>query len=194
VKAFVASARVLLFFTLLCGVAYPLLITAVAQAGFARQANGSLVVVDGKALGSELIGQQFDKPEYFWGRLSATTPPYNAAASSGSNLGPTNPALMDEIGGRVKALHDADPGQERPVPTDLATSSASGLDPHISVAAAGYQVARVAQARHLSEDQVRAVVKENTSTRQLGVLGEPVVNVLRLNLALDRLNASSKKN
>lgn len=193
-KAFVTSARVLLFFTLLCGVAYPLLITGIAQTGFARQANGSLIVVDGKAHGSELIGQQFDKPEYFWGRLSATTPPYNAAASSGSNLGPTNPALLDEIGGRVKALHDSDPANNQPVPTDLATSSASGLDPHISVAAAEYQVARVAQARHLSEDQVREVVKESSSTRQLGVLGEPVVNVLRLNLALDRLNASSKKN
>lgn len=193
-KAFVTSARVLLFFTLLCGVAYPLLITGIAQTGFARQANGSLIVVDGKAHGSELIGQQFDKPEYFWGRLSATTPPYNAAASSGSNLGPTNPALLDEIGGRVKSLHDSDPANNQPVPTDLATSSASGLDPHISVAAAEYQVARVAQARHLSEDQVREVVKESSSTRQLGVLGEPVVNVLRLNLALDRLNASSKKN
>ncbi|MBS1708565.1 MAG: potassium-transporting ATPase subunit KdpC [Armatimonadetes bacterium] len=193
-KPFITSARVLLFFTLLCGVACPLLITAVAQAGFARQANGSLVVVDGKARGSELIGQQFDKPEYFWGRLSATTPPYNAAASSGSNLGPTNPALLEEIAGRVKALRDADPANNQPVPTDLATSSASGLDPHISVAAAEYQVARVARARHLSEDQVRAVVKESSSTRQLGVLGEPVVNVLRLNLALDRLNATSKKN
>ena len=185
-KDFIASIRVLLYFTVVCGVVYPLLVTAISQAAFARQANGSLIVQDGKVRGSELIGQQFDDPKYFWGRLSATTPPYKADASSGSNLGPTNPALLEEIDGRVKALRDASPGDTRPVPTDLATSSASGLDPHISVAAADYQVSRVAKARQMSEDQVRQLVRANTSPRQLGVLGEPVVNVLRLNLALDQ--------
>lgn len=193
-KAFLTSLRILLAFTLLCGVVYPLLLTGIAQVGFSKQANGSLVVVNGKPRGSEMIGQQFDDPKYFWGRLSATTPPYNAAASGGSNLGPTNPALLDEISGRVKALRDADPANTTAVPTDLATSSGSGLDPHISPAAADFQVARVARARQLSDEQVRDLVRQNTSGRQFGALGEPVVNVLNLNIALDRLNAGGSKN
>jgi K+-transporting ATPase ATPase C chain len=179
--------------TLVTGVAYPLLITGVAQAAFPHQANGSLVVKDGNAVGSQLIGQSFDEPKYFWGRLSATADangkplPYNAGASAASNLGPTNPALVDEVKGRIEALHAADPGNEGPIPVDLVTSSASGLDPDISPAAAAYQVRRVAHARGLPEERVRALVAEHTADRQLGFLGEPRVNVLALNLALDGL-------
>ncbi|MFP3550688.1 potassium-transporting ATPase subunit KdpC [Paraburkholderia sp. SIMBA_049] len=172
--------------TVVTGIVYPAVVTAVGQAVFSHQANGSLIEKDGKAVGSEIIGQQFDAPYYFWGRLSATTPnPYNAQGSSGSNLGPTNPALADEVKGRLAALHDADPSNTTPVPVDLVTSSGSGLDPDISPAAAAYQAARVAKARGLSREQVDGLVAQNTSGRQLGILGERRVNVLKLNLALD---------
>jgi K+-transporting ATPase ATPase C chain len=176
--------------TLVTGVAYPLLVTGIAQAAFPHQANGSLVVKDGKAVGSRLIGQSFDDPSYFWGRLSATTDsngkalPYNGGASAGSNLGPTNPALVDEVKGRLDALKAADPDNQAPVPVDLVTSSGSGLDPDLSPAAAQYQVHRVAKARGLDDARVQALVTEHTEARQLRILGEPRVNVLELNLAL----------
>jgi K+-transporting ATPase ATPase C chain len=157
---------------------------------FARQANGSLIDKNGTQVGSELIGQQFDSPHYFWGRLSATSPnPYNAQNSGSSNLGATNPALADEVKGRLSALHDADPTNTTPVPIDLVTSSGSGLDPDISPAAAFYQASRVAKARGLSTDQVKELIERNTSGRQFGILGEARVNVLRLNLALDELKS-----
>ncbi|SIT38602.1 potassium translocating ATPase, subunit C [Paraburkholderia piptadeniae] len=174
--------------TVVTGIVYPVVVTAVSQAVFPHQANGSLIEKDGKTVGSEIIGQQFDAPYYFWGRLSATTPnPYNAQGSGGSNLGPTNPALADEVKGRLAALHDADPSNTAPVPVDLATSSGSGLDPDISPAAAAYQADRVAKARGLSREQVDGLIAQNMSGRQLGVLGERRVNVLKLNLALDQL-------
>jgi K+-transporting ATPase ATPase C chain len=174
--------------TLVTGVAYPLLVTGIAQVVFPSQANGSLILREGKPVGSSLIGQPFDDPRYFWGRPSATTPfPYNAAASSGSNLGPINPALHAAARGRIDALRAADPGNRTPVPVDLVTASASGLDPDISPAAAFYQVPRVARTRGLDEARVQELVHTHIRRRQLGVLGEPRVNVLRLNLALDRL-------
>jgi potassium-transporting ATPase KdpC subunit len=174
--------------TVITGIVYPLVMTAIGQAVFAHQANGSLIEKNGKPVGSTLIGQQFDAPYYFWGRLSATSPnPYNAENSGGSNLGPTNPALADEVKGRIAALHDADPSNAAPIPVDLVTSSGSGLDPDISPAAAAYQAARVARARGLTLDQVNGLIAQNTSARQLGVLGERRVNVLTLNLALDDL-------
>ena len=174
--------------TLLTGVLYPALITGIAQVIFPHQANGSLIVANGQAVGSTLIGQPFDDPKYFWGRLSATSPyPYNAAASSGSNLGPTNPNLISEVQGRIDALHAADPGNTQPIPVDLVTSSASGLDPDISPAAAYYQVPRVARTRGLSEEAVRSLVDQFIQGRQLGFLGEPRVNALALNMALDEL-------
>jgi len=177
---------VLALLTLITGVIYPLVVTIIAQVAFPAQANGSVIVKDGKTIGSELIGQPFDDPKYFWGRLSATTPfLYNAASSSGSNLGPTNPALIAEVQARIKALPAADPANTQPIPVDLVTSSGSGLDPHISPAAAEYQVARVARARGLDESVVRQLVAQHTQGRDLGVLGEPRVNVLELNLALD---------
>jgi potassium-transporting ATPase KdpC subunit len=184
---------VLAALTLITGVAYPLLVTAIAQAAFPRQANGSLIVKDGKSVGSRLIGQSFDDPKYFWGRLSATTDsngkalPYNGGSSVASNLGPTNPALGDEVKGRIDALKAADPDSEMPVPVDLVTSSGSGLDPDVSPAAAQYQVHRVAKARGLDEVRVRNLVVEHAEARDLGILGEPRVNVLELNLALDSL-------
>jgi len=181
-----ASLVIFLLLTLVTGVAYPLLVTGVAQTVFPRQAQGSLIEHDGVMRGSELIGQQFDEPQYFWGRLSATGPmPYNAAASSGSNLGPTNSALVDAVQGRTAALAAADPENKVKIPVDLVTSSASGLDPHISPAAAEYQVPRVARARGLTVAEVRQVVAKHTEGRTFGVLGEPRVNVLMLNLELD---------
>jgi K+-transporting ATPase ATPase C chain len=183
-----AAIVVLVSLALITGVIYPLAITGIAQAAFPRKANGSLVTVGGQAAGSELIGQPFDDPEYFWGRPSATEPfPYNAAASGGSNLGPTNPALIALVLARVRALRDADPRNTQPIPVDLVTASASGLDPNISVAAALYQVPRIARVRGLSETQVTTLVQQHTQSRLWGLLGEPRVNVLTLNLALDGL-------
>lgn len=174
--------------TLLLGFVYPLLITAAARIAFPAQAAGSLVTVDGKVVGSRLIGQAFSDPGHFWGRPSATAPQaYNGLASSGSNLGPLNPALRDQVAGRVKALHDADPSGSRPVPADLVTASASGLDPDISVAAARYQVARIAKARGIAPAELDALVAAHQRGRTLGLLGEARVNVLELNLALDRM-------
>lgn len=181
----------LLAFTVVTGVAYPLLVTGIAQAAFPRQANGSLLTKNGKVVGSRLVGQSFDEPRYFWGRLSATADangkplPYNGAASAGSNLGPTNPALVDEVKARIDALHAADPDGAAAVPVDLVTSSGSGLDPDISQAAARSQVRRVARARGFDEARVQALVDAHTIDHQLGFLGEPRVNVLELNLALD---------
>jgi potassium-transporting ATPase KdpC subunit len=175
----------LLILTLITGVFYPLAVTGIAQVVFPHQANGSLIMADGKAVGSELIGQQFDDPSYFWGRLSAAG--YNAAASSGSNYGPMNPALIDSVQARIDALKAADPENTLPIPVDLVTASGSGLDPHISVAAALYQVHRVASARGLNEADIQSLVDQYTEGRQFGFLGEPTVNVLELNLALDGL-------
>jgi len=178
----------LALFTLLTGILYPLAVTGIAQLAFPHQANGSLIIKDAQAQGSELIGQSFNDPRYFWGRLSATLPfPYNAAASSGSNLGPTNPALTEAVQSRIAALKTADPQNTLPIPIDLVTASGSGLDPQISVAAALYQIPRVSKTRGLSEEAVRALVDQYTQGRLLGFLGEPRVNVLLLNLALDGL-------
>jgi len=178
----------ILIFTLITGVIYPLLVTGVAQLVFPRQANGSLIIVNGQAVGSDLIGQAFDDPKYFWGRLSATSPfPYNAAASSGSNLGPSNPALLEAVKARIAALKAADPANTQPIPVDLVTASGSGLDPDISVAAALYQVPRVARARGMSEAVVITLVNQYKEGRQFGFLGEARVNVLKLNLALDEI-------
>ena len=178
----------LALFTLLTGLLYPLAVTGMAQAVFPAQANGSILTAEGVAVGSTLIGQPFTDPAYFWSRPSATGPfPYNAAASSGSNLAPTNPALLDAVEERIAALRAADPESKLPVPIDLVTASASGLDPHISPAAAEYQVTRVAEARGLDVGQVAALVQEHTAERQIGFLGEPRVNVLELNMALDEL-------
>jgi K+-transporting ATPase ATPase C chain len=172
--------------TVLTGVAYPLGVTAIGQAAFPDQAAGSLILRDGKPVGSSLIGQNFSDPKYVWGRPSATGPyPNNASASSGSNQGPLNPALTDAVKGRIEALRAADPGNTVPVPVDLVTASASGLDPHISVAAAQYQAARVAKARNLLQPQVQQLIQKHTEGRLFGFLGEPRVNVLQLNLALD---------
>ena len=174
--------------TAVTGLAYPAVMTAFGQAAFHDKANGSLLEHDGKLVGSQLIGQQFDAPQYFWGRLSATSPmPYNAQGSSGSNLGPTNPALLDEVKGRLDALKAAGTDMSKPVPVDLVTSSGSGLDPEISPAAAAYQIERVAKARQLAPSDVQALVDRYTTGRQFGILGEPRVNVLKLNLALDEM-------
>ena len=171
--------------TLLTGVIYPLAVTGIAQALFRHQANGSLISDNGETVGSELIGQPFSDPRYFWGRLSATG--YDAADSSGSNYGPTNPALLEAIQARIDALKAVDPDNQEPIPVDLVTSSASGLDPDISPAAAQYQVPRVSRYRGLSEEQVSALVGRFSEGRQFGILGEPRVNVLKLNMALDEL-------
>ncbi|MEI8378659.1 MAG: potassium-transporting ATPase subunit KdpC [Planctomycetota bacterium] len=181
------TALLMLFaLTVLTGGIYPLVVTCVAQVVFPRQANGSLLTQDNHIVGSELIGQSFSKPEYFWGRLSATSPtPYNAASSSGSNFGPLHPGLTTAAEGRISQLRAAG-NSEAPVPIDLVTGSGSGLDPHISLAAAEYQVPRVAESRRMSVANVRELIRNNTESRQLGILGEPRVNVLRLNLALDQ--------
>ena len=182
-----AAFMVFLALTLLTGIAYPLLITGAARLAFAHQADGSLIVENGIVRGSALIGQAFDDPKYFWGRPSATGPvPYNAAASSGSNLGPTNPALADAVHARVEVLR-AQAGGERPIPVDLVTTSGSGLDPHISPAAARFQIARVAAARGLEINRLALLVEAHVEARTFGFIGEARVNVLQLNLALDRL-------
>lgn len=183
------ALTMLLLLTVLTGLGYPLMVTGMAQVFFPDQAGGSLIVQNGKVIGSKLIGQYFDKAEYFWGRPSATAPfPYNAAASGGSNLGPTNPTLIEEVKAREAALRAADPDNDSPIPVDLVTASGSGLDPHISPAAALYQVKRVARARGLDEAIVQTLVAEHTEERQFKVLGERRVNVLQMNLALDALS------
>jgi K+-transporting ATPase ATPase C chain len=183
------ALRMLVVMTVLTGIVYPLLMTGIAQVAFPKAANGSLIVENGKTLGSELIGQPFDDPKYFWSRPSATSPqPYNGASSGASNQGARNPALADAVKDRIKALRDADPDNKVAVPVDLLTASGSGLDPHISVAAAEYQTARVAKARGMAIERIRALVAQSTERRTLGMLGEPRVNVLTLNLALDRSN------
>ena len=183
------ALSLLIVMTLLLGIGYPLVITGIAKLAFARQAEGSLLYRDGKLIGSTLIGQSFSDPKHFWGRPSATTPqPYNALGSTGSNLGPLNPALLKQVEDNLKALRAADPGNRVPVPVDLVTNSASGLDPHITPAAAYYQAARVARARSLPRAQVEALIAAHEESALLGVLGERRINVLELNLALDRLH------
>jgi K+-transporting ATPase ATPase C chain len=178
----------LLIWTILTGMAYPAIVTALAQLFIPYRAHGSLIEdQSGKSLGSDLIGQNFSDPRYFWGRPSATSPfPYNAGASGGSNLGPTNPALADAVKTRIQALKTADPQNQAPIPVDLVTASGSGLDPHISPAAAEYQISRVARARKVSPQTLRELIDRQTESRQWGIFGEPRVNVLQLNLALDR--------
>jgi len=176
----------LLIMTVITGAVYPLMVTAIAQVAFPNQAGGSLIVKDGRSVGSRLIGQSFSDPKYFWSRPSATSPqPYNALASSGSNQGPLNPALTDAIKSRIDALHSADPTNTAPVPVDLVTASASGLDPEISIAAANYQAVRVARVRGVGPEAVRALITAHSQGKFLGVIGEPRINVLELNLALD---------
>jgi K+-transporting ATPase ATPase C chain len=175
-------------FTVITGIVYPLAVTGIAQGFFHHQANGSMIEENGENVGSELIGQPFSGPEYFWGRLSATSPyPYNASSSSGSNYGPLNPKLLQAIRERIDALKAVDPVNKQPIPIDLVTFSGSGLDPHISIAAAEYQVSRVAKYRGLSYDQVSSYVNQFTEGCQFGILGESRVNVLKLNIALDRI-------
>jgi K+-transporting ATPase ATPase C chain len=177
---------IFIILTVICGVIYPFLITVIAQAFFPAQANGSLIYRNTKIVGSALIGQQFDGPEYLWGRVSATSPyAYNASSSSGSNLGPLNPVLLVNIKARIEKLRRASPQNERLIPVDLVTSSASGLDPHISAAAANYQIPRIAKQRRIPRDVVKNIIQKNTSGRLFGVLGEPVVNVLGVNLDLE---------
>lgn len=188
-KTYLRPALVLfVFLTLITGVAYPLLITGIGQSLFPVQANGSLIERDGKPVGSTLIGQAFSAPKYFWSRPSATSPmPNNGSASSGSNLGPTNPALIDAVQGRMDALRKADPANKNPIPVDLVTASASGLDPHISIAAARYQAGRVASTRNVPIERVKALIEQTQESALFGFIGEPRVNVLTLNLALDAL-------
>ena len=194
ISEFYPALAALVLFTILTGLVYPLVVTVVSQAVLPHQANGSLIMRDGSATGSELIGQPFSNAKYFWGRPSATTPyPYNAGSSSGSNLGPTNPDLEKAVAERIKVLQEVDPGSSAPVPADLVTSSASGLDPHISPEAAKYQVPRVARARGLSVEEVRRLVNEKTEGRTWEMLGEPRVNVLRLNRALDMMSAAHSR-
>ena len=187
------AALQLVVFTILTGILYPVAVTVVAQVAFRHAANGSIIERDGKKLGSELIGQPFDDPKYFWSRPSATGPsPKNAMSSSGANQGPTNPALIDAVKGRIEKLHAADPENQAPIPVDLVTASGSGLDPHISPAAAAYQLPRVARVRSLSEDKVRELVRQHTQSAMLGFLGQPRVNVLMLNLALDETGSPTR--
>ncbi len=181
------AVSLLVLMTILLGIVYPLLITGMAKVTFPRQAEGSLIYQDGKLIGSTLIGQSFTDPKYFWGRPSATAPqPYNGVASSGSNLGPLNPALLDAVKANAKARHDADPENRQPVPVDLVTASASGLDPEISTAGALFQAARVARARNIPLAQVEALIKAHEQGRLFGLIGERRLNILELNLALDQ--------
>jgi len=194
-KHLVTAVLSLLLFTIITGLLYPLAVTGIAQVIFPDKANGSLIKKDGRVVGSSLIGQPFSDPKYFWSRLSATAPyAYNAASSSGSNYGPLNPALLDAVKGRIHDLKVADSLNTKPIPVDLVTASASGLDPHISIAAALYQLPRVARVRGLKEEQIQPLIKECTDGRQLGFLGEPGVNVLRLNLSLDDLKPLTSEN
>jgi K+-transporting ATPase ATPase C chain len=184
-----SAVSLLIAMTILLGIAYPLLITGIAKLAFPRQAEGSLLHADGKLIGSTLIGQSFSDPKYFWGRPSATSPqPYNGSASGASNLGPLNPALLDAVKANAKALHDADPDNQQPIPVDLVTASGSGLDPEVSIAAAQYQAARIARARNLAVERVEALINAHQEGRLFGFIGERRVNVLTLNLALDRMN------
>ena len=186
-KQLKSAFLIFLLLTVITGIIYPFVITAVAQIFFRHQAEGSIIFKDRKPIGSSLIGQSFEDPNYFWGRLSATSPvAFDASVSSGSNFGPLNVALRQKVDARIKSLQSADPGNKSPVPVDLVTGSASGLDPHISVAAALYQVPRVARLRGISEEEVVRIVRGNTQGRLMGVIGEPVVNVLQLNMALDK--------
>jgi K+-transporting ATPase ATPase C chain len=172
--------------TIITGIIYPLFVTGIAQLFFHKQANGSLIYQNGKPIGSSLIGQPYDDPKYFWSRLSSTSQvQFNPASSSGSNLGPSNPALIDAVKARIKALKTVDPSNTNPIPVDLVTSSASGLDPHISLASAYYQIPRVARLRGLPQDTIKTIVRRHTKGRLLGIIGEPVVNVLEVNLELD---------
>jgi potassium-transporting ATPase KdpC subunit len=183
------AVSLLVVMTVLLGIIYPLVVTGIAKVAFPRQAAGSLISKDGKLIGSMLIGQSFSDPKYFWGRPSATAPmPYNAAASSGSNLGPLNPALIDAVKANAKALHDADTDNTQPIPVELVTASASGLDPEISPAAARYQLGRVARARGVSPAQIETLIAAHEQGRLLGFIGEPRINVLELNIALDGLH------
>jgi K+-transporting ATPase ATPase C chain len=182
---FYLSTALFIAFTVIFGGLYPAAVTLVAQVAFPKQSEGSLIVKDGKVMGSELIGQNFSNPKYFWGRLSATSPAYNASSSSGSNMGASNPALLDAVKGRMDALKKADPDNDKPIPVDLVTASGSGLDPHISPAAAEYQAGRVAHERGLGVEAVKTLIKKHTEGRQFGLLGEERVNVLMLNLDLD---------
>ncbi|MBF0628933.1 MAG: potassium-transporting ATPase subunit KdpC [Magnetococcales bacterium] len=187
IKELKPALWMLLLMSVLTGVLYPALVTGLAQLLFPHEATGSLLENNGQTVGSNLIGQPFSDPRYFWGRPSATSPmPYNAAASSGSNLGPLNPALQEAVEARITALKESDPSQKLPIPVDLVTTSASGLDPHISPAAALWQLPRVARMRNMSEQEVKQLVQQHTAGRTFGILGEPRVNVLTLNLALDR--------
>ena len=176
-----------IFFTVITGILYPLSVTGIAQIFFKDQANGSLILKNGQPVGSSLIGQSFDDPQYLWGRLSATSPaPSNAASSSGSNFGPMNPNLLSAVQTRIKDLKNADTGNKALIPVDLVTASGSGLDPHISPAAAGYQVPRIARVRKITEEAVRSAIRQHTQNRLFGIIGEPVVNVLKVNLQLNR--------
>ena len=186
-KQLKSAFLVFLLLTVITGIIYPFVITAVAQIFFRHQADGSIIFKDGKPIGSSLIGQSFEDPKYFWGRLSATSPvAFNALASSGSNFGPLNVALRQNVEARIKSLQNVNPENKSPIPVDLVTASASGLDPHISIAAALYQVPRVARLRGIPQEKVTEIVRENTQGRLMGVIGEPVVNVLQLNMALDK--------
>ena len=177
---------IFLVLTVITGIIYPIFVTGISKALFPKEVGGSLIYRDGKAIGSSLIGQPFDDPKYLWGRISATSlAQYNASSSSGSNIGPSNPTLVDEVKGRIKALQTADPGNKAPIPVDLVTSSGSGLDPHISLAAAYYQVSRISKCRGITESAVKDIIHKNTAGRFLGLIGEPVVNVLEVNLDLD---------
>jgi K+-transporting ATPase ATPase C chain len=188
-KVLLPSLLTLLVFSVLTGLIYPLLVTGIAAVCCARQAQGSLISQNGLVIGSSLLGQPFDDPKYFWPRPSASTPqPYNGASSAGSNLGPTNPAQLEAVNAQLSSLQQADPGNTLPVPVDLVTASGSGLDPDISPAAADYQLLRVARARSIDPQRLRALVAAHTQPRQWGILGEPRVNVLELNLALDSLH------